>query len=265
MCHSPKTPRRMEGRFTARTRKPCGIWQRRWLPALCRTPPARSPPPEASCGRCYNDKRGSEKRRPNSTSENFRKHGTHVRDALRLQTQKSFPHEQQFGGEVWYTLNPHHEISNHLTHVTKKWETEKYLPDTSHGATPVFCCSSTSYFDPRCVVSVTIHGVLQKSRPPEITFMSLSAIQLTSGLPVPVSDPSPSELWPRSSPAPITRLPAPWQRLGDSPLMAWKDRSFRAEIITKSSSWQDVDCSKSSILNSTGFSAAAWVFVMLQS
>lgn len=130
------TPRQIEGSFTARMWKRCGTWRRRWLPALCRTPPARSPPPEASCGRCYDDKHGrSEKCCQNSSSEDFWKHRTHVRDALRLQTQKSFPHEQQFGGEVWYTVNPHHEISNHLTHVTKKWDREKQLPNTSYGAT----------------------------------------------------------------------------------------------------------------------------------
>lgn len=152
------TPRQMEGSFTARMRKRCGTWRRRWLPALCRTPPARSPPPEASCGRCYDDKHGrSETCCQNSSSEDFWKHRTHVRDALRLQTQKSFPHEQQFGGEVWYTVNPHHEISNHLTHVTKKWDREKQLPNTSYGATrevltAVFCCSSTGSSDPRCAL-----------------------------------------------------------------------------------------------------------------
>lgn len=59
----------------------------------------------------------SSKRQLRRLQENTR---THIRDALRLQTQKSFPHEQQFGGEVWDTLNPHHEISDHLTHITKK-------------------------------------------------------------------------------------------------------------------------------------------------
>lgn len=141
----------MEGRFTARMRKRCGIWRRRWLPALCRTPPARSPPPEASCGRCYDDKHGSEKRRQHIRSGRLQeKTGTHVRDALRLQTQKSFPHEQQFGGEVWDTLNPHHEISNHLTHITKKWEIPS--ANTREVLTAVLCCSSTGYFKPCCVL-----------------------------------------------------------------------------------------------------------------
>lgn len=58
---NPIPPRQMDSSFTARMRKQCGIWQRQWLPALCRTPPARSPPPEASHGRCYNDKRQGKK------------------------------------------------------------------------------------------------------------------------------------------------------------------------------------------------------------
>lgn len=261
------TPRQMEGSFTARMRKRCGTWRRRWLPALCRTPPARSPPPEASCGRCYDDKHGrSEKCCQNSSSEDFWKHRTHVRDALRLQTQKSFPHEQQFGGEVWYTVNPHHEISNHLTHVTKKWDREKQLPNTSYGAThekywqlfsvvvppvPLIHAVRCFSYHIRCFTEEqTTRGNIYGSvhRPADFR-------------------PACPRLW--SKPWTLATFLSDTCHASRHALTATRrlttHEASGAKIITNSSSWQDGDCSKSSLWNPMGFSAAACVFVMPQS
>lgn len=62
----------------------------------------------------------------------------HLRDPLRLQPQQSFPHEQQLGGEIRYTLNPHHEISDHLTpkHDPKNSETRD-KPRNNFRASPI--------------------------------------------------------------------------------------------------------------------------------
>lgn len=269
---SQTTPRQLRGRFMARMRKQCGIWQRRWLPALCRTPPARSPLPEASCGRRYKDKtwewEASSKQQPGKRQDT----GHTYAMPSGSKPKSLFLTSSSLGvksGIRWILI-----IRSPTTwQRAQKSETGRKTFPTPHMVRRVRSIDSCFllYFhqllwSTLCVVSMTIHGALEKSSPAEITFLCLSAVQLTSGLPVPVSDPNP-ELWPRSCPAPVARLPyTPTGDGGDSPLITWKDRSFRAKkIITKCFSWQDVDCSKRSILSSVGLSAAACAFVMLQS
>lgn len=133
LCQRPSliTPDQMEGRFTARMRKQCGIWRRRWLPALCRTPPARSPPPEGSCGRCYDDKHGSEKRHQNGSWGDFRKTQEHTYVMPSGSKPKSlFLTSSSLGVKsgIRWILIMRSPTTWHTSQ--KKWELEKCLPVT---------------------------------------------------------------------------------------------------------------------------------------
>lgn len=129
----------------------------------------------------------SSRRRLRRLEENT---GTHIRDALRLQAQKSFPHEQQFGGEVWDPLNPHHEISDHLTRIAKKvrkWE----RPSCNTWQLLSVLVQLAALNHAVCCFSDHIWCFTEEQTTRDNTCVCVSTIQQASGLPVPVSDPGP--------------------------------------------------------------------------
>lgn len=95
----------------------CGTWQRRSLPAPCRTPPAQSRPLVTSCGQCWHGKKsaGNQDWHPQTqprTLENVQCVYSH--GPFRLQAQQAFSDQQKFGSEIWDALDSNHEVPDDL-------------------------------------------------------------------------------------------------------------------------------------------------------